>query len=362
MNRTVWRATVGDGRDGGLTQSPQSPRRFSEGGKRKGGRWFSAAGRIGVLFTWNLHGVVADGRGRPADDPRRPAFWRGEAKSMKMVENAEMATSHQPQFHEGRIFAGDGIVPGDGNGQRRTTRRKQRDGAGRPAVGPYRRPQTCGIQRSLWRIHVANNGDAPSSDSHVFFDFLQASRIRGMASPSLFFPIHFPSRTSRTLHEMKNASFLRWSGAGGGAIRDGMPEWRNGRRSGLKIRFRKECGFDSRFGHVDGAWNLHGRDGARPSQAFGQVELGGNGLGGPGFVRAEPLDFAGNASGMCRAHVPSSLRRFVVSSATRLARGRDEARPSPAGARLVARTKRRNDETTKGRGGGGRSWIGGRAG
>ena len=44
-----------------------------------------------------------------------------------------------------------------------------------------------------------------------------------------------------------------------------MPEWRNGRRSGLKIRFRKECGFDSRFGHVDGAWNPHGRDGARPS-------------------------------------------------------------------------------------------------
>ena len=279
---------------------------------------------------------------------------------MKTVENAEMAASHQPQFHECRIFAGDGTVPGDGNGQRRTTRMELQDGAGRPAVGPDRRPQTCGIQRTLWRIPAANNGDAPSSGSYVFFGFLQTIRICGMASPTHFLSIQFPSRTSRTLREAKLPRFLRWSGAGGGAIRDGMPEWRNGRRSGLKIRFRKECGFDSRFGHVDGAWNPRGRDGARPSLAWQQrVDWP---LGGPGSVRAASTGFARNAQAACFAPRPSSVCRLVVSSATCLAHGRDEARPSPAGARLVARTKRRNDETTKDRGGGGRSWIGGRAG
>ena len=69
MNGTAWRAAAGGGRDGGLTQSPQSPRSFSEGETRKDGRWFSSDGRICVLFTWNFHGVVADGRGRPPGGP-----------------------------------------------------------------------------------------------------------------------------------------------------------------------------------------------------------------------------------------------------------------------------------------------------
>ena len=53
--------------------------------------------------------------------------------------------------------------------------------------------------------------------------------------------------------------------------------------------------------------------------------------GGPCFVRAESLDFDRDASGMCCAHGPSSPSRFVVSSSTRLAHGRDGARPSRKG-------------------------------
>ena len=70
-------------------------------------------------------------------------------------------------------------------------------------------------------------------------------------------------------------------------------------------------GFD---GGATGTILGRGRDGARSSQVFGQAGVRGDGLGGPGFVRAGPMGFDWEATGK------------------RLARGRDGARPSRGGA------------------------------
>ena len=74
--------------------------------------------------------------------------------------------------------------------------------------------------------------------------------------------------------------------------RNWMPEWRNGRRSGLKIRFRKECGFDSRFGQFEDGWVRDGRDGARPSRLRARKafwgEGGGGGRGAERFAAGRP--------------------------------------------------------------------------